>query len=527
MSGYRVTDWFEYTAKARPDLPFLIMDGRVLTYTEADAWANRWAQVLVAQGLQVGDRIAYLSENAIEVGVMLMAAAKVGVAPFILNYRLAPREWLGILRDAEPRLAFAAGAAHVQGLAGLGLEAQLPGVVQIAIGADGGALPGGWLRLDDLLAGAPATKPAVAVDADDMLYLIYTSGTTGLPKGVMISHANALAHVEQAMTASPASKAPGERALVTTPLYHAAGINRIVNAAVKGGTVVLMAHFEAEAFVETLERERINSCNMVPAIMQSLVDMPGIEKRRFDALKVIYYGAAPIGVPLLRRALEVFRCDLVQGYGLTEATGGFVYLNEVDHARALAGEDHLLRSTGRAVLADVRIVDDDGRDLGVDEPGELLVRGPNVMKGYWRNPDATKQAVRDGWLHSGDVARIDAEGYVYLCDRLKDMVVSGGTNIYPREVEAVLQEHPAIVDVAVIGVPDAKWGEALLAVCVCRDAPPPAVDVLIEFCRSRLGGYKIPRRYEFVAELPRNPSGKVLKRVLREPHWRGEGRAIG
>ena len=527
MPGFRITDWFEYTAKARPDLPFLVMGERTLSYAEADAWANRWAHALVSRGLKVGDRIACLAENAISTGVMLMAAAKVGVAPFMLNYRLAPVEWLGILRDAQPRAVFATGAAYVDGITGLDLETELPGIVQVAIDDEEPCdRRAGWLTLEEFLAGQPSTKPSVLVDPEDMLYLIYTSGTTGLPKGVMISHVNALAHIEQAMSASPASKAPGERALVTTPLYHAAGLNRIMNAAVKGGTVVLMKHFEAEEFISTLERERINSCNMVPAIMQALVDMPGIETRRFEALRVIYYGAAPISVGLLRRALEVFRCDLVQGYGLTEATGGFVYLNEVDHARALAGKDHLLRSTGRSVLADVRIVDAAGRDLGVDEPGELLVRGPNVMKGYWRNPQATRETVRDGWLHTGDVARIDAEGYVYLCDRLKDMVVSGGTNIYPREAETVLLEHPRLADVAVIGVPDEKWGEALLAVCVAR-GQTPGVEELIEFCRGRLGGYKIPRQYEFVDALPRNPSGKVLKRVLREPYWRGRGRAIG
>ncbi len=525
MLGYRVTDWFEYTARARPDLPFLVMGERQISYSQADAWANRWAHGLLAAGLQVGDRIAYLSENTVEIGIMLMAAAKIGVAPFILNYRLAPREWLSVLQDAQPRMAFAAGDRYVQALDGLSLEQELPGLVQVAVHQRNIDRTPNWMSLDDLLQGRADTKPEVEVQAQDMLYLIYTSGTTGLPKGVMISHANAIAHVEQAMSASPASKAPGERALVTTPLYHAAGINRIINAAVKGGTVVLMAHFEAQEFVDTLERERINSCNMVPAIMQSLVDMPGIEARRFADLKVIYYGAAPIGVPLLRRALEVFRCHLVQGYGLTEATGGFVYLNEVDHARALAGDDHLLRSTGRAVLADVRIVDLHGQPAPAGEPGELLVRGPHVMRGYWRNPEATADTVRSGWLHTGDVARIDAEGYIYLCDRLKDMVVSGGTNIYPREVEAALQEHPAIVDAAVIGIPDAKWGEALLAVCVCR-GEPPTTETLVAFCRDRLGGYKIPRRYEFVAELPRNPSGKVLKRVLRAAHWGGEERGI-
>jgi acyl-CoA synthetase (AMP-forming)/AMP-acid ligase II len=523
MSVWRITDWFEYTARVRPALPFLVMHDRSLTYADADAFANRWANALVARGLAVGERIAYLSENAIEMGVMLMGAAKVGVAPVMLNYRLAPREWLAILQDSQPAVIFAAGAEYARALAGLDLARELPGVARVAIGCEP---PAGWIAFEDFLAGAAPQRPPVQVSPDAMLYLIYTSGTTGAPKGVMLSHRNVLTHIEQSMTASPASKAPGERALVTTPLYHAAGVLRIMNAAVKGGTVVLMAHFDAQEFVATLERERINSCNMVPAIMQSLVDMPGIEARDFAHLKVIYYGAAPIGVPLLRRALQVFRCDLVQGYGLTESTGGFVYLNEVDHARALAGEEHLLKSTGRAVLADVRIVDEAGRDVPAGQTGELIVRGSNVMLGYWRNPQATREAVRQGWLHSGDVARMDAEGYVYLCDRLKDMIVTGGTNVYPREVEAVLLEHPALVDVAVIGIPDAKWGEALLAVCVCKGGPPQEEE-LVTFCRERLGGFKIPRRYSFVDALPRNPSGKVLKRVLREPYWRGQSRAIG
>jgi acyl-CoA synthetase (AMP-forming)/AMP-acid ligase II len=515
MMGWLVTDWFEYSARARPQMPFLIMGQREVTYAEADAWANRWANALRMRGLKVGDRIACISENSIEMGVLLLAAAKAGVVPFMLNYRLAAREWLEILRDAQPAAVFAVGASYARALDDLDLSQELRGLVQVAIH---GSAPAGWITLETLLQGMPETRPDIRLLPDDTLYLIYTSGTTGLPKGVMISHTNVLAHIEQSMTASPASKAPGQRALVTTPLYHAAGLNRIMNAAVKGGTVVLMAHFDPDEFVDTLTAQRINSCNMVPSIMQSLVDMPGIEQRKFPDLRVIYYGAAPISVTLLRRALEVFDCHLVQGYGLSEATGGFVYLNEVDHARALAGEDHLLKSTGRAVLADVRIVDPEGQDLPDGEPGELLVRGPNVMKGYWRNEAATEQTIRDGWLHSGDIARRDAEGYIYLCDRLKDMVVSGGVNVYPREVEVVLLEHPDIVDVAVIGVPDPKWGEALLAICVSRDQPP-SPDDLIAFCRGRLGGFKVPRRYEFVSALPRNPSGKVLKRVLRAPYW--------
>ena len=521
--GLRITDWFEYTATARPDLPFLSMRGSTVRYAQADARANQWAHALIGAGLAVGDRLGYLSTNAIEMGLMLLGAAKAGVAPVMLNYRLAPVEWRAILEDSAPRVLFVRGDSHVAAIDALDLPARLPGIRLVAVE---GVAPAGWQSLAGFLQGQPSTRPDRQASAQDMLYLIYTSGTTGLPKGVMISHANVLAHVEQSMTASSASKAPGERALVTTPLYHAAGIHRIVNAAVTGGTVVLMEHFDGPEFVDTLERERINTCNMVPAILQSLLDdIPDIATRDFRHLKVIYYGAAPVSVALLRRALQVFRCDLIQGYGLTESSGGFVYLNEVDHAKALAGQEHLLASTGRPVLVQVRIVDDQGHDVPRGEPGELIVRGPNVMMGYWRNPEATRQAIRDGWLHSGDVASMDAEGYLYLRDRLKDMVVSGGTNVYPREVENVLLGHPAIADVAVIGVPDPKWGEALMAVCVAR-GEPPGDDALIAHCRAHLGGFKIPRHYRFVEALPRNASGKVLKRSLREPYWADSTRAI-
>jgi acyl-CoA synthetase (AMP-forming)/AMP-acid ligase II len=268
---------------------------------------------------------------------------------------------------------------------------------------------------------------------------------------------------------------------------------------------------------------------MVPAMLQRLLDeVPDIARRDFSALEVIYYGAAPVSVPLLRRALEVFRCDLIQGYGLTESTGGIAYLNEVDHQKALAGRPELLRSTGRPVLlAEIRIVDEQDREVPRGRIGELVVRGPNVMKGYWRNPQATAEAMRGGWLHSGDAASMDEEGYVYLHDRLKDMVVTGGVNVYPREIENALAEHPAIADVAVIGVPDTRWGEALLAVCVLRaGAARPEEDSLIAFCRERLGAFKVPRRYDFVEALPRNASGKVLKRVLRAPYWSSEARGI-
>jgi acyl-CoA synthetase (AMP-forming)/AMP-acid ligase II len=314
---------------------------------------------------------------------------------------------------------------------------------------------------------------------------------------------------------------------MTTPLYHAAGALRVATAALNGGTMVLMEHFEPKEFLRNVEKYRINTVNMVPSIVAELLEQPEVKELDFSHLQCIYYGAAPIGESVLRQALETFDCPLIQGYGLSESSGGIAYLNEVDHQKALDGRPELLKSTGRAVvLAEIRIVDPEGAEVPRGTVGEIAVRGPNVMTGYWRNPEKSAEAIRDGWLHTGDAAYMDDEGYLFLQDRIKDMIVSGGTNLYPSEIESALLEHDDLRDVAVIGIPDQKWGEAALAVCVTRSGQEIPADDLIGFCRSRLGGYKIPRHYSFVTELPRNASGKILKRVLREPYWAGQSRSI-
>ncbi len=519
----RVHDWFEFHAKNRPDIPFLIQDGVALSYRDAEIRANRWANAMIAAGLKPGDRIAYLSTNDIDMGVMTMACSKAGVAPVMLNYRLAPREWLWILQDADVSLTFVRGAEYLDAIEGL--RPELPGVgAFISVGSETRA---GWRTLEEFIAASPDSAPAVPLTSEDMLYLIYTSGTTGLPKGIMVSHRNVIAHVEQSMCASIAGRSPGQRALVATPLYHAAGVLRVMTAAINGGTVVLLEHFDPKVFLRTLSEAKINTVNMVPSIIQELLESPEIGSMDFTHLEVIYYGAAPIADPVLRRALATFKCPLIQGYGLSESTGGIAYLNEVDHQKALDGRPELLKSTGRAVvLAELRVVDSDGEEVEPGTVGEIVVRGPNVMKGYWRNPEKTAEAIRNGWLHTGDAAYLDAEGYLFLQDRIKDMIVSGGTNIYPSEIESALLEHDDILDVAVIGVPDEKWGEATLAVCVTRSGGALETEDLVSFCRERLGGYKIPRQFAFVQQLPRNASGKILKRVLREPYWEGQSRSI-
>jgi acyl-CoA synthetase (AMP-forming)/AMP-acid ligase II len=518
----RVHDWFETHALARPDIPFLIQDGVELTYADADARANRWANALIDAGLKIGDRIAYLSTNDIDMGVMFMACSKAGVAPVMINYRLAPREMDWILRDADVSMVFTRGSEYLDIMDDL--RGDLPFVQNwISVGHDS---RDGWQRLDDFLSSS-SERPRLPLTMEDLYYLIYTSGTTGHPKGIMISHKNIIAHIEQSMCASVASRAPGNRALMTTPLYHAAGALRVATAALNGGTMVLMEHFEPKEFLRNVEKYRINTVNMVPSIVAELLEQPEVKELDFSHLQCIYYGAAPIGESVLRQALETFDCPLIQGYGLSESSGGIAYLNEVDHQKALDGRPELLKSTGRAVvLAEIRIVDPEGAEVPRGTVGEIAVRGPNVMTGYWRNPEKSAEAIRDGWLHTGDAAYMDDEGYLFLQDRIKDMIVSGGTNLYPSEIESALLEHDDLRDVAVIGIPDQKWGEAALAVCVTRSGQEIPADDLIGFCRSRLGGYKIPRHYSFVTELPRNASGKILKRVLREPYWAGQSRSI-
>jgi acyl-CoA synthetase (AMP-forming)/AMP-acid ligase II len=258
------------------------------------------------------------------------------------------------------------------------------------------------------------------------------------------------------------------------------------------------------------------------------VQVPDLAESSYDDLEVIIYGASPIAEDTLRRAMEIFRCDFYQGFGQTESSGSVTFLTADEHRRALAGRPELLQSAGRALLATrLRIVDAGGREVPRGVTGEIVARGPQLMRGYWNLPEATAETLVDGWLHTGDAGTMDEDGYVYVKDRLKDMVVSGGENIYPREVEDVLFEHPAIADAAVIGVPDEKYGEAVMAVLVLRRGKTLEADELIAYCRTKLAGYKIPRRIEFAEELPRNPGGKVLKKDLRAPYWKGTSRSVG
>jgi acyl-CoA synthetase (AMP-forming)/AMP-acid ligase II len=295
-----------------------------------------------------------------------------------------------------------------------------------------------------------------------------------------------------------------------------------------GVHVILHKAFDPAVLVTDIENYPINSVFMVPAMMMAVLALPDIEQRNFDNLNQIYYGASPISESVLRKAMDVFGAEFVQMYGMTETTGSIVNLTAADHALALQGRPELLRSCGRAsVGAEVKVMDLNGNEVPRGEVGEIWVKSDTNMQTYHNLPEETAANLTDGWVHTGDAGIMDEEGYLFLKDRMKDMVVSGGENIYPVEVENALAGHPAVLDVAVIGVPNDKFGEALLAFVVARDGQTLALDEMIEFCRDKIAGYKIPRQLQIVEELPRNPSGKILKKDLRKPFWEGVDRNIG
>lgn len=516
----RLHDFLEYRARRQPEIEFAVFGDRRLTYAEADAEANRIAHALVAAGLEPGDRVALLARNCIEYALFYYAASKAGVVPVPLNYRLAPPEWAFIVDDARARMLIARGelATAVEAV-----RDELSTVKRwVAIGAE----LAGWERWEDFLHGQPTTRPPRDVSPRDDLYQMYTSGTTGRPKGAVLPQHAVTANLVQASVEFAST--PGERTLIVAPLYHAAAAVMAFATVKEGGTLFIQEEFDPAQVVRALSEDEIALALLVPAMIQfCLLAVPDAKQRRYPKLRQIVYGASAISEQVLRDAVETFRCEFLQAYGMTETTAAATNLLPGDHERALREKPELLLSCGRPILGtELRVVDADDRDVPVGQIGEILIRGPQLMAGYWNREEATREALRGGWMHTGDAGVLDEEGYLYIQDRVKDMIVSGGENIYPREIEDVLHRHPAVADVAVIGVPDAQWGEAVKAVVVLRPGESASEQEILEFCRGPLAGYKRPRSVDFVAELPRNPTGKVLKRELREPYWRSHGRRV-
>jgi len=499
----------------KPDAPALEYEGRSITFGELHERSSRLANALAGIGVGPEDRVAFLDKNGPEYFEVAFGLSKLNAVSVAVNWRLAPTEIAQIIADAKTTVVIVGPdfQAHIEKIEG----DLAPGTTIVAIGGHPG-----WTDYEELLASGDPTDPGVETKGPDVALQLYTSGTTGLPKGVMLTNDNFFQLVDK-VTASWRFT-PDSVNIAVMPMFHIAGCGWSMVGLFHGCRTVLLRDVDPALILEVIPEFSVSNALFVPAVIQFLLITPGVETTDFSSLRAIVYGASPITERVLAQAIETFRCEFIQVYGLTETTGAICQLDGADH------RPELLRSCGKPYpWVEIRIVDaDTGEDVEQGEVGELWTRSPQNMKGYWNNEEATRQALTpDGWFKTGDAGYRDAEGFLFLHDRVKDMIVSGGENIYPAEVENALAKHPDVADVAVIGVPDDKWGEAVKAVVVRREGSELSDTDVIAFAREHLGGFKVPKSVDFAEALPRNPSGKLLKREIRAPYWEGRERQIG
>jgi fatty-acyl-CoA synthase len=511
-SGMTISDQLARHARSVPDAVALRMDGVDRTYRQLDVRVDRLAHVLGARGVGPGDRVVVMTYNGLEMVEVFFACARLGAICVPVNFRLHADEVAYQLTDSGAVLAVVEA-----GLAATFARAwkDVPTVRHCLVVGAGDEPGAGMESYEDALRDAPATAARVAVDLDAPAFIMYTSGTTGRPKGAVLTHYNLAV---QTMSRFAHIGVPSDCRvwLISTPLFHIGGLAALLSSVMVGGRTVIArsGRFDPVGTVDLLERERVGYVFLVPAQWQAVCDVPGIAERDLSALRLISWGASPATKALLHRMIETFPgARLLSVFGQTETSAV---------STVLLGEDALRKigSVGTPLVnVEVRIVDEQMNDVPRGEIGEIVYRGPTIMTAYWNKPAETAAAFAGGWFHSGDLVRQDEDGYIYVVDRLKDMIISGGENIYSAEVEEAIAAHPEVAEVAVVGVPDERWGETPLAVVVpAREADPPTAEEIGEWCRARLAAYKVPRRVTVVTELPRNASGKVRKHELRQSY---------
>jgi len=482
-------------------------DDNSMTYGELLVRVNRVANAMASLGSK-GDRVGILAENLPEYVECYYGVTDAGMALNFLNYRLHPKEWTWIMNNAEANILI------VQEKFLEAIEpflADIPTLKHIVvIGKGSGKYP----SYEDVVGAASPDYVDYQVDEDSTAWLLYTSGTTGFPKGAMLTHRNLM--IAALNSVIEYEYGTDERNMVAFPLCHVSGYT-VTCTFFRGGLIVLCPMFEAELWLQLVEKHRITTTAMAPTMLNFVLQHPNLNKYDVSSLRGIGYGAAAMPVEVLRKAIDKFGPIVFSGFGMTELGGNVLTFPKSDHARAIRGEEHLLLSCGKPmVMAEVKVVDENGNECAPGVVGEIVVRGEQTLLGYFRNEDGTKKAYEGGWFHSGDMARRDEEGFFYIVDRMKDMILTGGENVYSREVEEVIYTHPAVSEAAVIGLPDPTWGENVCAVIVLKPGMTATEAEIIAAVKDRLAGYKKPKRVFFIDEMPKTVSGKLIKKDLRE-----------
>jgi acyl-CoA synthetase (AMP-forming)/AMP-acid ligase II len=513
---------FTKSARTFPDRLAIAYGDYELSYQQANERINKLANGFRGLGIQKGSNVAILLHNCPEFLETLFACFKAGLGSVPINFRLHPKECSFIIDNSEAE-AVVLGEDFRDSL--FALRKEMPRVKHYICITD--PLEG-MLPYETLLKTQPPRFTDEEVERDHLAWLFYTSGTTGRPKGAMLTH-----HVLMVMTmnffADMAPLGPDDVVLHAAPLSHGSGLYGIPNVAKAAANVILKSKtFDPKVVFETIQRRRVTNMFMAPAMIKRLITSPEIDQYDLSSMRCINYGGAPIYEEDLKAAVKKLGQVFVQLFGQAESPMTISYLRKEEHLlRGTAEEMKRLTSAGipRTDL-EVKIVDANDQELPSGEMGEIVVRGEVVMKGYWRNPEASAETLRGGWLHTGDLGVVDEKGYVYILDRAKDMIISGGENIYSREIEDVILKHPAVFEVAVIGVPDEKWGEAIKAIVALKPGQKATGEEIINFCKDHMASYKKPKSVDFIEAIPKNPYGKVLKRELREKYWAGEARRV-
>ena len=488
---------------------------RETTYEELNIYSNQIANGLISLGCKPDSRIAFYGKNSDYFFEFLIGTLKSNTVAVGVNWRLAPPEVSYVLNDSKSEVLFV--GEEFYPIIDQILE-DLPNVKKVI------AVDGKHTKYEDFKSWRDSQESAStglkSSDQDDILQL-YTSGTTGHPKGVQLTNRNFAAANESIDGIVPFEE--GTTNLVCMPGYHVAGTNWGIWGYIFGCRNIIIADIDPGLILELIEKEKIRSTLFVPAVILFLISHPNALTTDFSSLNFVLYGASPIADDTIIKAKEIMQCDLYQVYGLTETTGAITIMMPEDHDP----KKGKLRSCGKALKGvELKVVDENGNDLKTGEIGEVISKSDLNMKGYWNKPDATKESIVDGWFYSGDAGFFDDEGYLFIHDRVKDMIVSGGENIYPAEVENALMSHKEILDAAVVGIPDDKWGESVIGFVVVGESKTLSEDEIISYVRTQIAAYKCPKSIKFINELPRNPSGKILRRELRHPYWEGIDRKV-